>query len=139
MKFKQIEEKYFIRVDKNEEIVQVLKDFCHAEEIKAAVFTGFGAVKAVTLGFFDPETKKYSEKTFNEFMEITCLIGNVSQKDNQVYLHAHLSASKADFSVIGGHLAGAAVSATAEICLIPSNGNLKRKFDEDVGLNIYDF
>jgi hypothetical protein len=139
MDFKQIEDKYFIRVDKNEEIIQILKDFCHAKDIKAGVFKGIGAVKSITLGFFNPETKKYSEKTFNEFMEIACLIGNISRKENQVYLHAHMSASGADFNVIGGHLVNAVPSATAEICLIPSNGELNRKFDEEIGLNIYDF
>ena len=83
--------------------------------------------------------RSYKEKTFNEYMEITSLLGNVSQKDGEVYLHLHMNASGKDYKVIGGHLVKAVVSATSEIIIDAQEGTIDRKFSEDIGLNLFEF
>ena len=137
--FKQLGNKYFVRVDKDKEIVSVLKEICKENGITAGEITGLGAIKSATFGFFNPETKKYTEKTFEEYMEITSLVGNVSQKDDEVYLHLHMNASGKDYKVIGGHLVKAVVSATSEIIITSEKGSVGRKFSEEIGLNLFDF
>lgn len=137
--FKQLGNEYFVRVDKDMEIVSVLKGICKDNGITAGEITGLGAIKSATFGFFNPETKKYTEKTFNEYMEITSLVGNVSQKDDEVYLHLHMNASGKDYKVIGGHLVKAVVSATSEIIISSEKGSVGRKFSEEIGLNLFDF
>ncbi len=137
--FKQLGNKYFVRVDKDTEIVSALKEICKENNITAGEITGLGAIKSATFGFFNPETKEYKEKTFKEYMEITSLIGNVSQKDDEVYLHLHMNASGKDYKTIGGHLVKAVVSATSEIIISPEEGSIGRKFSEEIGLNLFDF
>ena len=138
-RYKQLGNKYFVRADKNTEIVSALKEICKENRITAGTVSGLGAVKSVTFGFFNPETKEYKEKTFNEYMEITSLLGNVSQKDGEVYLHLHMNASGKDYKVIGGHLVKAVVSATSEIIIDAQEGTIGRKFSEDIGLNLFEF
>ncbi len=137
--YKQLGSKYFVRLDKDSEIVSALKEICRENNITAGAITGLGAIKSVTFGFFNPETKEYKEKTFNDYMEITSLIGNVSQKDDEVYLHLHMNASGKDYKTIGGHLVKAVVSATSEIIIDTADGNIGRKFSEEIGLNLFDF
>lgn len=137
--YKQLGSKYFVRIDKDAEIVSVLKEICKDNNIEAASVSGLGAIKSATFGFFNPETKEYKEKTFNEYMEITSLLGNVSQKDNEVYLHLHMNASGKDYKTIGGHLVKAYVSATSEIIIDTEAGSIGRQFSEEVGLNLFKF
>lgn len=137
--YKKLGNKYFIRVDKDTEIIRALKEICAENNITAGEITGIGAIKSATFGFFNPETKQYSEKTFDEYMEITSLLGNVSQKDGEVYLHLHMNASGKDYKTIGGHLVKSTVSATCEIILTSQEGSIGRKFSEDIGLNLFDF
>lgn len=137
--YKQLGSKYFVRVDKGIEIVSALKEICKENNITAAFISGIGAIKSATFGFFNPETKEYKEKTFNEYMEITSLIGNVSQKDNEVYLHLHMNASGKDYKTIGGHLVKSYVSATSEIIIDVAEGAVDRKYNEEIGLNLFQF
>ena len=137
--YKQLGSKYFVRVDKDAEIVSVLKEICKENNISAGEITGLGAIKSVTFGFFNPKTKEYKEKTFNDYMEITSLVGNVSEKDGDTYLHLHMNASGKDYKTIGGHLVNAVVSATSEIVIDAVDGNIGRKFSEEIGLNLFDF
>ncbi len=136
---KKFANKYFIRIDKDFEIVSKLKEICEDKRINLGTISGIGAIKSATLGYFNPETKEYSEKTFNDYMEITSLIGNVTRKEKNVYLHLHLNASGKDYKTIGGHLVKATVSATSEIVLESIRGKVKRKFSEDIGLNLFEF
>lgn len=137
--FKKIDNKYFVRINKGTEIVSALKEICAAENITAGSVSGIGAIESATFGFFNPKTKEYKEKTFSSYMEITSLLGNVSTKDDEVYLHLHMNASGNDYKTIGGHLVNAVVSATAEIVIDVANGNIGRSFDENIGLNLWVF
>lgn len=128
--------KYFIRIDKNHEIISTLKEISEKKKIRLGVVSGIGAIKSCVLGFFNPETKEYSEKTFSEYMEITSLTGNITRKEKNTYLHLHLNAAGSDNKTIGGHLVKAVISATSEIVIEEARGKVNRKFSEEIGLNL---
>ena len=65
MEYKQFGSQYFIRINPGQELVSTLKEFCKAKKITLATVSGIGSLKSVTLGFFNPESKKYDQKTFN--------------------------------------------------------------------------
>lgn len=89
MEYKQFGSQYFIRINPGQELVSTLKEFCKAKKITLATVSGIGSLKSVTLGFFNPESKKYDQKTFNEYMEMAGLTGNVMMKDGEPVLHLH--------------------------------------------------
>ena len=132
--------KYAVSLDNHVEIMEALAAFCKEKEILAGSVSGIGAISEATFRFLDPVTKKYVDKTFSEQMEITCLIGNISQKDGKPYLHLHLTASRRDYSCIGGHLLAARINGACELFVESYPGQyVGRRTDAETGLNMYDF
>ena len=132
--------RFILSVDNQEEISEALAAFCREKDIRSGIAGGIAAISQATFRFLDPATKKYVDKTFDEQMEITCLTGNISRKDGVPYLHLHVTASRRDYSCIGGHLFTATVNGACEL-YVEDYGldGIGRRFDPETGLNLYDF
>lgn len=132
--------RYILSIDNHEEISAALADFCRKKGVRSGIVGGIAAISQATFRFLDPATKTYVDKTFDEQMEITCLAGNISTKDGEVYLHLHVTASRRDYGCIGGHLLTARVNGACEL-YVEDYGldGVGRKFDPETGLNLYEF
>lgn len=132
--------KYIVSIDNKSEIVSALTDFVKAHKIKVGTISGLGAVNEATLRFFNPETKKYVDKTFNQQLEVTNLTGNISTMDEKEYLHIHVTLGDDNYHALAGHLLSAKLNGAGEFVVekFPC-GKLERTFSEEVGLNFYDF
>lgn len=139
MEYKKFDDTYVIRLNKGEEIIQSLKELCQNENIKLAEITGLGASDFVEIGVFNVYTKEYNTKVFEGMFEITSLIGNVTKKDSEVYLHIHINFGDEDGIVKGGHLVKSVISATSEIILRKIDGEVDRRLSEEIGLNLLKF
>ena len=145
MQFRRFGNKYFVRIDKGEEIMSTLKDFCVSEKITLAEVKALGAIDDFEVGLFDVIEKKYHANKFHFPAEITSLWGTVTTMKGEVYLHVHMSAADIDGKVYGGHLVSAVVGATCEMIVDDiSEGNsngfvVERKFNDEVGLNLFEF
>ena len=145
MQFRRFENKYFVRMDKGEEIISTLKNLCEKEKIALAEVKALGAVDDFDVGLFDVKEKKYHRNHFQFPAEITSLWGTVTTKDGEVYLHIHMSAGDSEGKVFGGHLNSAVVSATCEMIIDDVSANstkgftVERKFSDEVGLNLFEF
>ena len=129
---------YMVRLDKGEEIIAALKEFCRAQSIKLGSVSGIGAANRVKIGLFDPMEKKYHEQEFSGNFEIISLSGNITTMDSKTYLHLHIAIGDEKQRVFGGHLGLAVISATAEIMINIIDGEANRYFDEEIGLNLLD-
>ena len=134
------DKRYILSVDNHQEISAALAAFCREKDIRSGVVGGIAAISEATFRFLDPATKKYVDKTFAEQMEVTCLTGNISRKGGEVYLHLHVTASRRDYSCIGGHLLTARVNGACEL-YVEDYGldGAGRRFDSETGLNLYEF
>ena len=140
MEFRRFWDIYVIRMDRGEEIIAALTAFCAQEGVKLASVEALGAADHVVIGLYDVGAKQYHRHAFDEPMEITSLLGNVSTKDGETYLHLHINLCREDMSVIGGHLNECRISATCEMFVRRLDGAVERKLDEAVtGLNLYEF
>ena len=108
------------------------------ERIRTATLAGIGGVDRLTLGYYNRRTKRYEEHSYNGFMEVTSLLGNITEKDGKPFLHAHGTFGRRDMGVIGGHLIRARIYPTLEFTLEPTTNKGLRKFDERTGLNLID-
>ena len=132
--------RYVLSVDNHASLMEALTAFCKEKQILCGKIEGLGAIGSATFRFLDPATKKYVDKTFEEQMEITCLTGNVSNKDGQLYLHVHITASRRDYTCIGGHLLDARISGACELFVEEYCGTeVGRRPDPETGLNLYQF
>ena len=139
MEYRKFNDTYIIRLNKGEEVISSLKQLCKDEDIKLGEITGLGASDLVEIGVFNVNTKEYKTKLFEGMFEITSLVGNVTRKDKEVYLHIHINFGDEEGLVKGGHLVQARISATSEIILRVIEGNVGRKLNAEIGLNPLDF
>lgn len=139
MEFKKFNNDYVVRLEKGENVIESLKELCNKEDIKLAEITGLGASDKVEIGVFNVNTKEYKTKIFEGMFEITSLVGNVTRKDGDIYLHIHINFGDAEGNVCGGHLVEAKISATAEIIVRKIDGEIGRKFSDKIGLNLLSF
>jgi predicted DNA-binding protein with PD1-like motif len=140
-KYKEVKDNSFVlSIDNHEGVAAALMAFCKEKDILAGNITGLGAISEATFRFLDPATKQYVDKTFSEQMEITNLTGNISEKDGKPYLHVHITASRRDYTCVGGHLLDAKISGACELT-VDAFPELKpgRRADEETGLNLYRF
>lgn len=140
MQFRKFGSKYFIRLDKGEEIISQLKILCEAEGIRLAELRGLGATDDFTVSVFSVQEGRYIATRHQDYSEITSLWGTITTKDGEFYPHIHMSAGSADGNkVVGGHLNSAVISATCELVLEVSEGVIERKYNDAVKLNLFEF
>ena len=120
---------------KGDDFISVFEKFLKKNRVNSGFFYGIGGFDRAELAFYDLAKKKFLKKKFLGPFEVLSLIGNVSQREEGVVIHAHAALGRKDFSTIGGHLINATVKATLEI-KIEEGGMLERKFDETTGLNL---
>lgn len=127
-------------MDRGEEVISSLTKLCDAEQITLGSVEAIGAADHVVIGLYDVSARQYHKKAFDEPMEITSLLGSVSTKDGETYLHLHINLCREDMTVIGGHLNECRISATCEMIVRKLDGTVERRLDEEVtGLNLFEF
>lgn len=140
MDYKKLKDNHIVcRLDPKEEIITALKEIATKENIKLAMIQGLGAVNEVTVGVFEVAKKRYKANSFTGDFEIVSLTGTIDSMGGNYYSHFHISVGDEEGKVIGGHLNRAVVSATAEIIITVLDGEVDRKFNEDIGLNLLHF
>lgn len=144
MEYKKIGEAYYIRMDRDDEVIANILDVCRKESIPSAVFSGIGGCKSAELQVFIPETGCFENEKIEGMLELVSMNGNVvSDDDGQLCHHTHaLFTYKRDgqHGIAGGHLKSTTVLYTAEIELRPTvGGAIGRKFDPETGTGFWKF
>lgn len=130
---------YVVRIDRGEEVIEQLTKFCRQENIPSAGVYGIGAADRVVIGLYSVANRQYRKTELTGEMEITSLVGNISQKDQEPYLHLHINVCNQEMKILGGHLNECRISATCELIVTPGEGGIGREFDPQTGLNLYQF
>lgn len=139
MEFKKFNNYYVVRIDKGEEVLTSLTKLCKKENIKIGQITGLGATDRLTIGLFDISKKTYRKKELIGSMEITSFIGNISTKNDEVYLHCHINVCDENMNILGGHLNECHISLTGEFIITSIDGKIERELNPSIGLNLFKF
>ncbi len=144
MEYKKYNETYYIRMDKGDEIIGGILDFCKKEGITSGIFSGIGGCGGAELQTFIPETGEFETETFSGMLELISLMGDImSGEDGTLYHHTHACFSYKDgeqHCVSAGHVKSIMVSYTAEIEFRPViGGNISRQFDTETGTGFWKF
>ena len=129
---------YALVFDTDDEVVGALLQWAREQHVTAASFSGIGAFKAVTLGYFDVDKRDYLRIALDEQVEVLSLAGNIARADGEPKLHAHVVLGKRNGTAHGGHLLEARVRPTLELVVIESATALRRRIDDATGLPLLD-
>lgn len=139
MEYRKFDRTIIARIDKGEEIVEQVKEIALKEHIKLASVQALGAINNFTAGVFLTGEKRYMANDFQGSFEIVSLTGTINTIQDEFYTHLHISAGNDKGQVFGGHLNRAVVSATCEMVIQIIDGRVDRRFDEETGLNLFEF
>ena len=143
MEFRKYSDKYYIRLDKGDEILCALSDLCAKERITAASVQGIGGCGKAAVGVFDLRTREYRRQEVSGMLELISLDGNATVYEGKPYLHLHASfayhSEDGAARVLAGHLLEAVICLTGEIILTPADGCITRRYDDALGIRVWDF
>ena len=134
MEYRKFPQGYVMRLDPGEEIVEQLTALVERENVRLGSVSALGAAGDVTIGIFNTREKQYHSRRYQGDYEISALVGNVSRKEGEPYLHLPVTGE-----VHAGHLTSAVISATLELFLQVWDGDVDRRFSDTVGLNLFEF
>lgn len=139
MEYKRFGSKIVVRLEKGDELCAKLLEIAETENIRLASVSGIGASNDVTLGVFNTQSREYFKKRYSAWdYELASVTGNLTRQDGKPYLHLHaVIGSPANEKVHAGHLNSAVISATGEIVVDIIEGEVGRRFDAEVGLNLF--
>jgi hypothetical protein len=140
VEYRKFAQGYVLRLDPGEEVVACVTRLVEQEKIQLGTVSALGAANDVTIGIFNTTEKKYYSQRYQGDFEISALVGNVTRKDGEPYLHLHITiGNPTTGEVHAGHLSSCTISATLELFLQPWDGQVGRKFSDAVGLNLLEF
>jgi len=120
------------------DLLEELTDECIKHNVKLGRVEAIGAVQKARIGFYNQETRAYQFSTLDRPFEITNLIGNVSLKDGNPFVHAHVTLAGETGESCGGHLAPGTVVFACEFFIEAFDGPIfNRNPDEETGLPLW--
>lgn len=145
MDYRKFGESYYIRIDKDDEIIAALLDVCEREGVRSATFSGIGGCKTAIIQVFNPAEGTFQDEPIAGVLELVSIIGNIKHKDDGgLSWHAHAlfayQGANGEHKIAAGHLKSADVLYTAEIELRPVvGGTIGAHHDPETGTLFWDF
>ncbi len=120
------------------DLLEELTKIAAARGIRLARIDAIGAVQKARVGFYNQQRREYQYHSFGRPMEITKLIGNISLKDDNPFVHAHITLADEAGKCYGGHLAAGTIVFACEFILEVFDGPaFNRCPDEETGLSLW--
>jgi uncharacterized protein len=133
-----MQESFLVRLPKGDDLLEAITRVFQEKSIRKASFQVIGAVDRAVLAFYDTVERQYKNQDFPEPLEIVACLGNVSERDGEIFVHAHATLAGKDFRCVGGHLMPGTPIFAAELFAVPVPGEvLVRRFDEPTGLTLW--
>ena len=120
MKYRKESNKILVVLKKGDKIMESLYTVAHENNIKFGWINGIGALNKIIIGSYSTKIKDYIKKEFKNEFELTSLIGNITTKNGDPFIHIHVTISDEDCNAFGGHLFEATITATCEMIIIIS-------------------
>ena len=126
--------KIMLRIDKGEYINKTILDVASFYNLKFGWINGLGAIMDPELGYYDLKNKEYIKKTIIGEFELTSLVGNLTLKEGDLFVHSHITFSDNNFNAYGGHLFDCKIAVAGEFVIFRSPTEINRKYDDEIGL-----
>ncbi len=127
------------RLAKGEDLLAALTKCAREHGITLGEVQAIGAVSRARVGYYNQAERKYQYIELNDPREILSLTGNISLKDGEPMVHAHITLSGDDGRAVGGHLAEGTLVFACEFAIqeYRSATALVRQMDDPTGLFLW--
>ncbi|MDO5297155.1 MAG: DUF296 domain-containing protein [bacterium] len=144
MDYRKLGNKYYIRLDRGEEIMSSLLEICRIEGIASATYMGIGGCQSADIQTFMPALGKFSTEHVEGMLELISFMGNIiTDEAGKLYYHTHAIYALEENGqqrVVAGHIKASTVLYTAEIELNPVEGGvIMRQPDPETGTGFWSF
>lgn len=130
---------FFERLPHNADLLTSITEAFRQNRGYTGFFNAIGAVSRSRIAFYDQEKKEYGESSIDSPAEILSCVGNVSEADGEIFVHAHITLGYDDSSTRGGHLLDGTIIFACELFGVVLEGTPPaRRFDEVTGLRLWD-
>lgn len=138
MKYSKLTHKadYIVKLEVGDKVHDSILDFCDKEGVETGWITGLGAIKDISLGYYNLKTMQYGFQKYSEVYEVMGLIGNIALVNDKPFLHIHTSISDENNITLSGHLEYATVAVTLELRITAYRESINRYFEDAVGLRL---
>jgi hypothetical protein len=108
-----------VRFTTGDEILSGLYALVAKKHITSGHITGIGGLApGALLGWGDPELGGFKKIEIKDKTEIVSLIGDISLRDGQPYVHIHMVVGSSDGSTKAGHLLEAHIAPVGELTVV---------------------
>ncbi len=126
------------RLPHGKDIITSIEEFCKENLIRMASFSLIGAVSSATFGAYDQKQQVYVTVREEAPLEIVACMGNISSKEGDLFIHAHIVLGDEQGKLTGGHLFSDTIIFAGEIDLQElTGGPLERVNDTTTGLALW--
>ena len=129
------------RLDKGTDLLVGIAEVCKKHRVRTATLSGLGALERLEVSEYDQRNRVYKpSRAFEGVFEVLNVTGNVSDRDNKPFVHAHVTVSRErdnGIEVLGGHLLAARVFAFEFVLEVMDDLVLKRTADQTTGLHLW--
>lgn len=126
------------RLKHGADLLDELTSVCKENGVKLGWVQALGALQKARLGYYDQVAHEYRFIELNQHLEIAGLVGNVSMKDGEPIVHAHMTLADEQGNAYGGHLApGTVIFACEFIVQVLDGPEFAREFDEETSLPLW--
>lgn len=144
MEYKKVGNKIYLRIDPDEDVIEIIQRVCHGQKIRGAIFQGIGYCSEITLFTYRPDSGEFREHDYWGLINMSSLFGNVIEAgDDEVFLRAngvfsYLNEDN-ELVTVAGSIQKAMISYTAEIVIDIVEGGIKRRDDIVPNLPVWKF
>ena len=128
----------YLYLKRGDKVMENLTEVAKENNLKSATFSGIGAVTNVTLGYYNLSEKTYEKRNFDDTYELVSCLGNITHKDGDPFVHAHVTIGDRNYRLFGGHLFEATVAVVGEFSIVPFDKEITRSHSEEIGLAVWD-
>jgi len=124
-----------VKLDPAEDLLEGMEKAIEEAGIKSGWVNAIGGLRKATYGIYEMGGHRQIEKSTENCFELLSAFGNITLKEDKIFVHAHLIFADDEGRTHGGHLLkGCEIFPLAEIVLQETDANLHRVFDSQTGL-----
>jgi predicted DNA-binding protein with PD1-like motif len=143
MQVRDVEAGFLIKLARGERVMETLSAWCNTRGIRAGHLHGIGACQEIELAYYDLPSRTYKSKLFQGPLEVASMTGNIAIVADEYgeatpFIHAHGVFSDAEMQTVAGHIMEMTVAVTLEVFITPLKTELKRTYDDSIGLKLLD-